>query len=347
MEQVPVIDLSMSLSGDKQSRQKVAEQIRDACESIGFFTIIGHGVPDTLIDGVRAESAAFFGMPIEQKELTPQPPEKISRGYSRVGSRAFAYSIGKKTPPDLHENYGMGPVDEPPPNVRGTEAEKLFFMRNYWPQKPAGFQGAFESYYRAMEPLAGSILQLFARALGLDDTYFDSSVNHHTSTMRVVYYVPQETPPEPGQLRGGEHTDFGTLTILKGEDVPGGLQVRTRAGNWIDVHPRPDAFICNIGDIMMRWTNDHWLSNLHRVANPPRESAHIGRTSVVFFHNPNVDAEIRCIRAFYGKDDIEKYPPAHFGDLYLSKQMKSQHMTTTEVIQEKVGEKVFQKSKGG
>src|SRR5262245_17184008 len=189
-------------------------------------------------------------------------------------------------------------------------------MRNYWPEGRPAFRQAFESFYRAMEPLSLHILQLFARALGLDDHYFDDKLTYHTSTMRVIHYPPQETPPEPGQLRGGEHTDFGTLTILKGEDVPGGLQVKTRGDDWIDVHPDPDAFICNIGDIMMRWTNGHWLSNLHRVENPPREFAHLGRMSIVFFHNPNVDAEIRCIRAFYGKDAKEEYPPSSFGELY-------------------------------
>jgi len=336
MEQIPVIDISAALAGDEKGKARVAAQIRDACERIGFFTIVGHGVPDSVVKELQKEARAFFACPVEEKERTPQPPEKISRGYSRVGSRAFAYSIGKKTPPDLHETYGMGPIDPAPSAVRGTPFEKLFFMPNYWPHGRPDFRQAFETYYRKMEPLALNILQLFARALALDEHAFDQALDHHASTMRVVHYIPQDKTPEPGQLRGGEHTDFGTLTILKGEDVPGGLQVRTRSGNWIDVHPRPDAFICNIGDIMMRWTNDHWLSNLHRVANPPPEFAHVGRLSIVFFHNPNVDAEIRCIRGFYGEDTKEKYPPAKFGDLYLEKQMKSQHMTTTGEIKEQV-----------
>jgi isopenicillin N synthase-like dioxygenase len=142
----------------------------------------------------------------------------------------------------------------------------------------------------------------------------------------MIHYPPQEEAPQPGQLRAGEHTDYGSLTILKGEDVPGGLQVKVRNGGWVDVHPTRDAFVCNIGDLMMRWTNDHWVSNPHRVANPPREYAHIGRLSIPFFHNINVDAEIRCIRAFYGAEEREKYPAVRFGDYYLSKHMKAQHM---------------------
>jgi isopenicillin N synthase-like dioxygenase len=222
----------------------------------------------------------------------------------------------------------MGPIDEAPPEIRGTEAERLFFMRNIWPARPANLQRAFEDYYRTMEGLSLHLLRLFAQALGLDEYFFDDKVNHHTSTMRVIHYPPQDRPPEPGQLRAGEHTDYGTLTILKGEDVPGGLQVKLRNGGWVDVHPSPDAFVCNIGDLMMRWTNDHWVSNPHRVANPPREFAHVGRLSIPFFHNVNLDAEIRCIRAFYGAEEREKYPAVRFGDYYMSKHMKAQHMKT-------------------
>jgi len=325
-DSVPVIDLSPSFSA-AAGRQRVAEEIRAACEEIGFFTVVGHGVPAATSAALEREAKAFFALPLEKKLETPQPAEKISRGYSHVGSRGLAYSAGRETPPDLQESFAIGPLDEAPAAVRGTAAETYFFMPNRWPPGQREFRSAFESYYRAMEGLSLHLLQLFARALGLDDHDFDDKVDRHTSTMRAIFYPPQQTPPAAGQLRAGEHTDYGTLTILKGEDVPGGLQVRLRNGAWVDVHPRADAFVCNIGDLMMRWTNDRWVSNPHRVANPPAEFARLGRLSIPFFHNPNVDAEIRCIRGFYGKDDAEKYPPVRFGEYYLSKHLKAQHMS--------------------
>lgn len=332
MDSVPVIDLSPSLSNGDAGRQQVAEAIRGACEEIGFFTVVGHGVPDGVVQTLQAKARAFFALPLEEKQRTPQPIERISRGYSHVGSRGLAYSAGATTPPDLQESLAMGPIDEAPAEIRGTDAERYFFRRNVWPTRPEGLQRAFEDYYRAMEGLSIHILRLFARALGLDDHDFDDKVDRHTSTMRAIYYPPQDRGPEPGQLRAGQHTDYGTLTILKGDDVPGGLQVKLRKGGWVDVHPRADAFVCNIGDLMMRWTNDKWISNAHRVANPPREYAKVGRLSIPFFHNPNVDAEIRCVRAFYGKDEPEKYPPVRFGEYYLSKHLKAQHMTLEKVI---------------
>src|SRR4029077_18052707 len=81
----------------------------------------------------------------------------------------------------------------------------------------------------------------------------------------------QERPPEEGQLRAGAHSDYGAFTILKGEDAPGGLQVLCRGGEWADVPLIEEGFIINIGDLLMRWTNDKWVSTIHRVVNPPEE----------------------------------------------------------------------------
>jgi isopenicillin N synthase-like dioxygenase len=331
MDEVPVIDLAPSFSGGDAGRRHVADAIRAACEEIGFFTIVGHRVPDRTVDDLLGQAKSFFALPLAEKQKTPQPTERISRGYSYVGSRGLAYSTGVETPPDLQESFAMGPIDPAPAALRGTQAETYFFGRNVWPVGARPLRDAFETYYRAMEGLSLHILQLFARALGLDDHDFDDKVDRHTSTMRVIFYPPQQEAPVPGQLRAGEHTDYGTVTILKGEDVPGGLQVKRRNGGWIDVHPRADSFVCNIGDLMMRWTNDKWISNPHRVANPPREFAKLGRLSIPFFHNPNADATIRCIRAFYGAEEREKYPPVNFGEYYLSKHLKAQHMKVEDV----------------
>ncbi|QPF89290.1 isopenicillin N synthase family dioxygenase [Bradyrhizobium commune] len=325
LTEVPAIDLAPSFDPGEAGRDRVAAEIRRACEEIGFFSVIGHRVPDDVVAVLQREAKDYFALPLEEKLKTPQPPEKISRGYSHVGSRGLAFSMGKETPPDLQESFAMGPVKPAPSAIVGTPQEKLFFFPNSWPEQRPGFRAAFEAYYCEMDRLAVHILRLFARALKLDDGFFDEKVNQATSTMRAIYYPPQEQMPALGQLRAGEHTDYDTLTILKGDDVPGGLQVKLRHGGWVDVHPRSDAFVCNVGDLMMRWTNDEWVSNLHRVANPPPEAMKLGRLSVPFFHNPNVDAEIRCVTSFYGKG--EKYPPVRFGDFYLSKHMKAQNMT--------------------
>ncbi|WP_395346620.1 isopenicillin N synthase family dioxygenase [Variovorax sp. UC122_21] len=323
MQNVPVIDVRPFLEGSAADKILVATQIRDACEQIGFFTIVGHGVPMASYENLRSQALAFFALPEEERMRTAQPASKISRGYSAHASRALAYSMGDTTPPDLQQSFAMGPVDGAPAAARGTPAETAFFMPNYWPEKPAALKAAYEDYYRRCSALATEVLRMFAVALDLDEHYFDGKVDQHTSTMRTILYPGQDTAPVEGQLRAGAHTDYGTLTIVRGDDVPGGLQVRIRSGEWVDVHPAPDSFVCNVGDLMMRWTNDRWLSNVHRVANPPPEFASVPRFSVAFFHNPNFDAEIRCIDA----NAPSKYEAVQFGAYYMGKHLKAQNMT--------------------
>lgn len=324
-DSVPVIDVSPYLSGDLAQKMQVARQIRQACEEIGFFSIVGHGVPSSEFETLRHELMAFFELPESEREKVRQPASGVSRGYSSFANRALAYSMGDVTPPDLQQSYAMGPIDPCPASAVGTPAEAAFFHPNIWPDRPPGLKLAFESYYRHMEKLAHQVLRMFALALELDEHHFDGALQHPTSAMRAILYPAQLTPPEPGQLRAGAHTDYGTLTVLRGDDVPGGLQVRVRDGTWVDVHPEPDSFVCNIGDLMMRWTNDRWLSNMHRVANPPPEHAHVQRLSVAFFHNPDFDAEIRCI----DPNAAALYEPVRFGEYYLGKHLKVQHMSTT------------------
>ena len=124
-----------------------------------------------------------------------------------------------------------------------------------------------------MEVLEGHLLHASGMALGIEEAFFDDKVNRHVSAMRINHYPAQATTPRTGHIRAGAHTDYGMMTILMGENEPGSLQVRTRDGRWIDVETRPEFFVINIGDLMMRWTNDDWLSNMHRVVNPPPDIA--------------------------------------------------------------------------
>ena len=327
----PVINIAPSFL-DSQGKTAVSDSIRVACEDVGFFTITGHGVSSDKINRTRQAAISFFALDLEEKLKISQPSEKISRGYSKVGERALAYSLGNQTLPDLQESFAMGPIDPVPESLRATRLERLFHMPNIWPNFHHGFRIAMEDYYRRMEELSLHILNLFALSLGLKENFFDDKIGHHTSTMRAIMYGAQTEKPKSGQLRAGEHTDYDMLTILHSDDTSGGLQVRTRKGHWIDVHPIPGSFILNIGDVMMHWTNDHWVSNLHRVSNPTLNILKAERLSLVYFHNPDAEAEIECITSFYLNGEKAKYEKINFGEYYLSRHMKAQHMTTNKTI---------------
>jgi isopenicillin N synthase-like dioxygenase len=153
-----------------------------------------------------------------------------------------------------------------------------------------------EAYYEAISGLGERLRRLFALALDLPEDWFEDKFRDHSSSIRVVNYPAPAGEPEPGQLRAGAHTDYGCMTILRTQEAAGGLQVQTRAGEWLDVHAVPDSFVVNLGDMMARWTNDQWAATLHRVAVPPAElRAGSRRQTIVFFHDPRADAVIECI----------------------------------------------------
>ena len=147
-----------------------------------------------------------------------------------------------------------------------------------------------------MENLASRIMVMFAAALNLKDDYFASFIDHPISALRALNYPEQTVAPQPGQLRAGAHSDYGSLTILLQLTGSKGLQIERADKSWMDVPPVPGAFIINIGDLMARWTNDRWVSTVHRVANPANpEEARARRQSFAFFHQPNWFAEITSL----------------------------------------------------
>jgi isopenicillin N synthase-like dioxygenase len=315
MTSVPIIDIAPFRHGDQAARRAVARAVDAACRSIGFLVITGHGVPAALIEQVDAQSRAFFDLPLAAKMAVQRPAPDVTRGYIALEGEAVARSRGAATPGDLNESLMIGPVDVPAddPYYSGAAAGK-HFAPNLWPAEPAGLKPAYIEYFRTMTALAADLMRSFALALELAPDFFDDKIDRHISRLRVRNYPSQTIAPADGQLRAGAHSDYGSLTILRAEDRPGGLQVFTREGAWVDVPIVPDCFIVNIGDLMAQWTNDAWVSTLHRVTNPPRERAGDSRRqSLVFFHNPNYDAPVECLPSCRSAERPAKYPPTTSG----------------------------------
>jgi isopenicillin N synthase-like dioxygenase len=294
MTTIPVIDLAPAREGGHADRLQIAAQIDAACCEIGFFTLTGHGVSAEVISDLRAKAHAFFERPLAEKLVSRHPVIGVNRGYHPVGREALSTAMDQAAPADLKEFFHVGPVDvTDDPYFTGALGQR-HFLPNIWPASPPGFERAAAIYYRTMSGLVALLMRLTALALGVPETFFDRKVDRSIGTMRLNYYPAQTEVPRAGQLRAGAHTDYGGFTILSGEDVPGGLQVRTRADDWIDVRTEPTNFVINIGDLLMRWTNDRWLSNLHRVANPPTTVSR-ARLSIAFFNHPNYDVLIECL----------------------------------------------------
>ncbi len=308
MTHVPVIDLTPARLGGAAERRPAAAAIDRACRDIGFFAITGHGVPDALVTRLRRAAHEFFERPMGEKLAYRHPVPGTNRGYHPVGGETLSEANDASAPPDLKEFFHVGPVDVGDDPYYTSVEGRVHFAPNIWPSQPADLERAATEYYRAMSALIRFLMRLAALALDVDERFFDDKVHRSIGTMRLNYYPEQPVPPKPGQLRASAHTDYGGFTVLSGEDVPGGLQVRMRGGDWIDVPTSPTSFVVNIGDLLMRWTNDRWLSNLHRVVNPPPGQG--ARLSIAFFNHPNYDVLIECLPS----QGPARHPPVRSGE---------------------------------
>ncbi len=328
MDDIPIIDIEPFLSGSPAGIASVAAEIDRACTDIGFFQIVGHGVPATLIDDVYSAARAFFALPEDEKALAAQPAPDQVRGWSGVGKEGLSYSLDEEAPGDLKEKMDMGPpnVDRSEPYF-SAELAGPHFAPNVWPPSLPEFRAAWELYFTTMSEVARQLMAIFAVGLQLPIEFFEDKIDHHISMLRALHYPNQPNEPLPGQLRAGAHSDYGSLTIVRQEDRPGGLQVHTKSGDWADVPVVPDGFVVNIGDLMAEWTNDSWVSTLHRVVNPPRDLAEdADRVSLVFFHQPNYDAMIECLPTVLSPGDTPKYEPITSGDHLYNKFVKQTSM---------------------
>jgi isopenicillin N synthase-like dioxygenase len=329
MREFPVVDISMfprsSVAGSSAAgaapgeKQSLARRVGEVCRQTGFLAVVGHGVPNEIISGAWDAARVFFDRPMEKKLEVKMPYVGYPYGYSPLQAEALAKSLGEETPPDLKESFSIGPLEQAPHT--GNEPDADFrFAENLWPKEPANFRAAWSAYYRSMSELAERIMRVFALALELPEGFFDGMIDDPISAMRALNYPHQSTAPKPGQLRAGAHSDYGSLTILLAESAPGGLEIFTPEGKWQAVPVVPGAFVVNIGDLMARWTNDRWVSTLHRVVNPPPDArGSTRRQSIAFFHQPNWEAEISCIPTCLAPGEKAKYPPVGSGAHLMGK----------------------------
>src|SRR5688572_22139644 len=188
---IPVIDIAPYRAGDPAGTKRVAEAVGGACERIGFLVIEGHGVPDALVRRVFDASLAFFDQPLPEKLAFRSDDPGIPRGYSAFASKSLGRTYGLDTPPDLREQFFIGPLDDRAAQFTRFPAAAKVYAPNVWPAAPPEFRDVLGEYYRAQERLAGDLMRLFALALDLPETWFDASIDRHFSTCPTNLY------PEP------------------------------------------------------------------------------------------------------------------------------------------------------
>ena len=317
--QVPVIDIAAFRRGDSAQRARVAREWAGAFETIGFATLTGHGIPESLLDDVHALAMQFFDQPLEQKMRCSFRPEKTGQGYVPMGVEAVARTMSDEAaPPDICEALTFTGLEWELQRASGSADGT--FRPNRWPGAPERFRACVTEYFGQVYALGQTLMRLSAPALDLPDGYFDTYFDRMASSLRLVHYPDRDDDPLPGQLRYGAHTDYTGFTLLRQDNAPGGLQVQSPLGEWVAVAPIPGGLVINAGDLLARWTNDRWKSNVHRVINPPKAlTGSTRRLSIVLFTGPNPDARIECLPSCAGPDNPARYAPIIAHDHLMAK----------------------------
>ncbi|MCD2172036.1 isopenicillin N synthase family dioxygenase [Rhizobium sp. C4] len=318
-----IFDLAAFEAASGETRAALARELDRICRETGFLAISGHGVAPQVIANLSARARAFFDLAPDTKHQAAPPYAGYPYGYLGPGVEALAKSRGVDSPPDLKESFNAGPLSTPEGMV-DKDALSFCFADNIWPAGQDEFRAAWEAYFTAMTDLAKRIMRAFAEALKLDTHFFDPCLKNPISAMRALNYPELDRAPPDGQLRAGAHTDYGSLTILLPDAGSRGLEIMTPEGAWREIPPVDGAFVINIGDLMARWTNDRWVSTLHRVVNIPAEQGGLKRRqSIAFFHQPDWHAEIATLPSCLAAGEASKYEPVLSGPYLMGKFKKT------------------------
>ncbi len=316
---IPTIDLRSPAAAD---------EIASAGESVGFFQIVGHGVDTGVIERAWTEARRFFDLPLDDRMAAARRHSADAYGYQPFEFESLERSLGVDTGlADLKQTFNVGPRASDAVD-RSVPVATWAFGDTPWPPALPTLEPALRAYFDAMDALARRLLALIATSLNLHADFFEPYVDRAPGALRALDYPDLDGHrPTPGQLRAGPHTDYGTLTVLRQDDAPGGLEVLDPSTNrWTAVPARHGAFVVNLGDLLQRWTNDRWRSTLHRVVVPPPGAGPSRRQSMAFFHNANVDARIEVIATCVAPGESPRHEPVIAGPHLMS---KFQRATTT------------------
>ncbi|KAF3013035.1 hypothetical protein E8E14_009455 [Neopestalotiopsis sp. 37M] len=282
----------ISLSDFEDRIDEITQQLCAAAEDVGFFAIVDHGIPQADVDAMFATSEAFFKLPEAAKRSVPWSPQNVG------------YECRSQVRPST------GAADQ-------KESYQLQFGENMTDDKwigddhVAGFKETSLRFMHQLQAVSNQLMVCLARGLGFPDDYFvqahDVRRPNSQSTLRLLHYF--ETPKD-GELhhRAGAHVDWGFLALLFQREGQSGLEIcpgREVVTEWaageawtklaFDDQPGGGgSIICNIGDLLMSWSDDRFKSTFHRVKAPEEDSDHWGeRYSIAFFNQPCKDALIQ------------------------------------------------------
>jgi isopenicillin N synthase-like dioxygenase len=315
--EIPTIDIAPLFDGDAAARLATARAIGHACETVGFFYIRNHGVPEALIERAYDLSRQFHASPLAVKHGVHVRRSPGTRGWVPVswedddGDPELYRLVDPPADgdylsnPRLHAAFDLAlEIAEDDPDFVGGN---LMLVPNQWPDWIPGFKEGVRTYYDAVTATGRRLFEAFALALDLPEDFFLKLANKAPSQLRLLHYPPNDRPMDNRNLGIGAHSDFECFTILH-QQAPG-LQVMNAADEWVAAPPLPGTFIVNIGDLLEGWTNGRFKATQHRVVNTGAERYSMPLFFCVDYHTP-----IEPLAQFVSPDNPPRYNRIIAGD---------------------------------
>jgi len=315
-QSIPIVDLANIDSSDLQSRQNLADQVRDACMRVGFFYVKNHGISDSVVVDTLLMAREFFSLSLEQNMEIDHKKQANFKGYTALLS-------GNNDPNgagDLQEGFEFGWED---PSFSSSiieedkDQEKHGAMAgaNVWPSEPPGFRDAVLKYYHEVVKLGKLLFPIFALALNVPEDFFNDKTRHSAAMMKLLHYPPQTGEIDERVIGIGAHTDWECFTILWQEPGVQALQVLNSEKVWINAPPIQGTLVVNLGDQFARWTNDVFKSTVHRAVN--RSGAR--RYSIPLFFGTDYNVKLEPIPSCVSPDRPPKYEVVTAGEYVKSR----------------------------
>ncbi len=317
-----LVDFSLFLNGTSSERKQAAQSILKGFQNAGFIYLTKHSIPLPTITHTFSTSAKFFDRPQPEKEALGWTTPESNRGYVSHGREKVSSLLKKEDVealrgqvPDLKESFEIG--------REGAEGTP-----NNWPsgdEAAKEFKETMLTFHDLCKKLHIEVMRAIAVGMELEEGYFDGYTDVGDNTLRLLHYPEVKKDvfrKNKLQVRAGEHTDYGSITLLF-QDDRGGLQVKSPNGTFVDATPIPGTVVVNAGDLLARWSNDTIKSTLHRVVEPPAPEegdVHPARYSLAYFCNPNFDRMIEAIEGTYGREKgPKKYEGINSGDYLVQR----------------------------
>lgn len=293
MSVLPVIDVSALRGTDRTAIRRAADEMGAAAREVGFFYIEKHGISQDLIERAYKAAEEFFGLPDAVKRAYYIGDSLNHRGYVPFTEKGdYSDEVNRN-----YEAFDLAldlPHDDP-----DYLAGNLLLGPNVWPEMP-GFRETIYEYYSEVSQVGLALCSALEMHLELKPGELTRQMSKPISQLRLLHYVRARTTTNSKSVNMGAHTDYECLTLLHQRQR--GLQVMTRADEWVDVPVRPECYIINIGDMMEAWTNGIFRSTPHRVLNLSPE-----RFSMPYFVAANHDALIKPFDSLISPENPPKY----------------------------------------